>query len=99
MTNKEKIKPYYSWCHDEMCVNNECPMRGDYCPVPDIAGVCMHEERSEMTVRKAWENIAERLKVYSREHGFTNEDIVAEVLVYIVICEAEDGKDDEKSDD
>ena len=99
MTNKVKIKPYCRWCHNEMCVNDECPARGDYCPVPDISGLCRYEERHEMTVRKAWENIAERLKFFSHEYGFTDEDLAAEVLVYSLLCEAEDGKDDEKSDD
>lgn len=97
MTNKEKIKPYCKWCKDEMCVNNECPMRGDYCPVPDISGLCRYEERHEMTARKAWENIAGRLKLYSHEYGFTDEDLAAEVLVYSLLCEAEDRN--EKSDD
>lgn len=64
MTNKVKIKPYCRWCHNEICVNDECPARGDYCPVPDISGLCRYEERHEMTVRKAWENIAERLKFF-----------------------------------
>ena len=45
MTNKVNIKPYCSWCHNEKCVNDECPVRGDYCPVPDIPGICMYEER------------------------------------------------------
>lgn len=97
MTNKVKIKPYCSWCHNEKCVNDECPVRGDYCPVPDISGLCRYEERHEMTVRKAWENIVERLKLYSHEYGFTDEDLVAEVLVYSLLCEAEDRN--EKSDD
>lgn len=50
-----------------------------------------------MTVRKAWENIAERLKLYSHEYGFTDEDLAAEVLMYSLLCEAEDRN--EKSDD
>ena len=32
---------------DEFCVNADCPMRGDYCPVPDIDGVCQYEDRDE----------------------------------------------------
>ena len=32
---------------DEFCVNDSCPMCGDYCPVPDIEGVCLHEDREE----------------------------------------------------
>lgn len=38
-------------------------------------------------------------EIFSHEYGFTDEDLAAEVLVYSMICEAEDGKDDEKSDD
>ena len=33
------------WMQDEICVNADCPMRADYCPVPDIEGVCRFEER------------------------------------------------------
>lgn len=32
---------------DEFCTNVDCPMRGDYCPVPDIDGVCQYEDRGE----------------------------------------------------
>ena len=32
---------------DEVCVNADCPMRDDFCPVPDIPGVCRFEEREE----------------------------------------------------
>ena len=32
---------------DEFCTNDQCPMRGDYCPVPDIDGMCRHEFREE----------------------------------------------------
>ena len=32
---------------DEFCVNADCPMRGDYCPVPDIEFVCKYEGRGE----------------------------------------------------
>lgn len=32
---------------DEFCTNVYCPMRGDYCPVPDIDGVCQYEDREE----------------------------------------------------
>ena len=33
---------------DEVCVNADCPMRADFCPVPDISGVCRFEEREEV---------------------------------------------------
>lgn len=34
------------WCHDEFCTNDKCPMRGDYCPVPDVEFVCIYEDRN-----------------------------------------------------
>ena len=33
------------WCKDEICVNADCPMCTDYCPVPDTEGVCRFEDR------------------------------------------------------
>ena len=33
------------YCQDEICVNADCPMRADFCPVPNIPGVCRFEER------------------------------------------------------
>lgn len=38
---------------DEMCTNDQCPMCADYCPVPDIDGVCVYEERVEMKYQLA----------------------------------------------
>ena len=35
------------YCQDEICVNADCPMCCDFCPVPDIPGVCRFEEREE----------------------------------------------------
>ena len=35
------------WCKDEFCVNADCPMCADYCPVADYPGVCRYEEREE----------------------------------------------------
>ena len=34
------------YCIDEICVNADCPMRADYCPVPNDEGVCRYEERT-----------------------------------------------------
>ena len=34
------------YCQDEICVNADCPMCCDYCPVLDVPGVCRFEERS-----------------------------------------------------
>ena len=35
------------YCKEEFCVNADCPMRADYCPVPDNPGVCMFEDRGK----------------------------------------------------
>ena len=38
------------WLNNEFCVNSYCPMRADYCPVPDYPGVCRFEEREKEAV-------------------------------------------------
>lgn len=35
------------WEMDEVCVNAECPVRADFCPVMNYPGVCRFEERVE----------------------------------------------------
>ena len=35
------------YCENEICVNDQCPMCADYCPVPDTEGVCKFEERED----------------------------------------------------
>lgn len=32
------------WMQDEICVNADCPVCCDYCPVVDYPGVCRFEE-------------------------------------------------------
>ena len=39
--------PECKWCKNEICVNADCPMRADYCPVPDIPDVCKYEEHTQ----------------------------------------------------
>lgn len=31
------------YCKEEFCVNDACPVRGDYCPVVDYPNVCRYE--------------------------------------------------------
>ena len=45
------------WCKDEICVNADCPMCCDYCPVPDTDGVCRFENRSEIGAKTMAEYI------------------------------------------
>ena len=33
------------WERDEVCVNADCPLCADFCPVVNIQGVCRHEDR------------------------------------------------------
>ena len=35
------------YCQGEICVNADCPMCCDFCPVVDVPGVCRFEEREE----------------------------------------------------
>lgn len=35
------------YCQDEICVNADCPMCCEFCPVVDVPGVCRFEEREE----------------------------------------------------
>ena len=39
------------YCVDEICVNADCPMRADFCPVSDIPGVCKYEKRGSEDVK------------------------------------------------
>lgn len=34
------------YCVDEVCVNAECPLLGDFCPLRYIPCVCKWEDRS-----------------------------------------------------
>lgn len=87
--------PSCKWCKDDICVNKDCPMCADYCPVPVIEGVCRHEEREQkMTPMEAWANISRRLKQYVEEHAYVPEDIEAEVLVFSILEDMEkDGRE------
>lgn len=52
-------------CKDEMCVNPKCPARADYCPVPDMHGVCKYEELSDPlfeATETAYRNGAEAMR-------------------------------------
>ena len=35
------------WNKDEICVNADCPMVADYCPVPNDPEVCRFEDRMD----------------------------------------------------
>ena len=35
------------YCVDGFCVNADCPLVADFCPVEDIPDVCEYEKRSE----------------------------------------------------
>ena len=52
------------YCKDEFCVNDACPMRGDFCPVINFPGVCKHEvlEPLERFVEAQNKSYAQALK-------------------------------------
>ena len=35
------------YCQEEICVNADCPMCCDFCPVVDVPGVCRFEDRGD----------------------------------------------------
>lgn len=37
------------WEQDEVCVNADCPLCADFCPVSDVPGVCRFEDRGTET--------------------------------------------------
>lgn len=39
------IENLSQWMQDEVCVNADCPLCADYCPVVDVPGVCRFEDR------------------------------------------------------
>lgn len=36
------------YCINEICVNADCPMRTEFCPVYDVEGVCKYEDRGKV---------------------------------------------------
>ena len=44
--------PDCKYCQDEVCVNADCPMCCDFCPVPDTPGVCRFEDRETQIERR-----------------------------------------------
>lgn len=47
------------YCQDEVCVNDRCPMLGDFCPVPDVPEVCKHDSRNVEC------NFFDKVEIYS----------------------------------
>ena len=45
------------WMQDEICVNAECPMRGDYCPVAQYEGVCRYESGKRGAIISGYQGI------------------------------------------
>ena len=50
------------YCVDEICTNADCPMRADYCPVPNDPEVCRFEDRqNELTIEEIKAEISRRI--------------------------------------
>ena len=43
--------PDCKYCQDEICVNADCPMCAEYCPVVDFPGMCRFEERNKTNAK------------------------------------------------
>ena len=60
------------YCYQEFCVNDACPVRGDYCPVVDYPGVCRYEaieplERFLAAQDESYEIALEEIKAGHKE--------------------------------
>lgn len=60
------------WYQKEMCVNADCPMCCEYCPVADVPGVCRFEEKEgginmnrEEILKQARKRVCGREKEYN----------------------------------
>lgn len=38
-------KKQCKWLYGEVCVNSDCPLRAEFCPLTEFPGVCKYEER------------------------------------------------------
>ena len=36
---------------EDFCTHDQCPARGDFCPVPDTEGICQYEEREDIAYK------------------------------------------------
>lgn len=62
------------WLHNEFCVNSDCPMRAEYCPVPDYPGVCKYEERMDDETLNRIKKAIEMIDEYLQEPNSIAED-------------------------
>lgn len=51
---EKEVSPPCRWMdrETEICVNADCPLCADYCPVADVPFVCKHEDRSELPTQR-----------------------------------------------
>ena len=60
------------YCKDEVCVNADCPLCADYCPVIDVPGVCKYElieplERFVEAQSRTYEDALREIKAGHKE--------------------------------
>ena len=70
------------WLNNEFCVNSYCPMRADYCPVPDYPGVCRFEERMDEDEAKKIKMAIEMIDEYLQEPN----SIAADWVMVLKLC-------------
>lgn len=72
------------WEQDEVCVNADCPLCADFCPVSYAPGVCKFEDRSAgrheggSTMDDLREKALEAQREYARKWRAKNKDKVRE---------------------
>ena len=78
-----------NWCKDEICVNADCPICCDYCPVPDTEGVCKFEDRGKrhFTVHEYIVEVLQQMETAMGRLGGTRAEIWQNDIIYC-LCRA-----------
>ena len=86
-----------NWCKDEICVNADCPICCDYCPVPDTEGVCKFEDRGKrhftvyrrniMTKREYIVEVLQQMETAMERLGGIHAEIWQNDIIYC-LCRA-----------
>ena len=53
------------YLYEEICTNDECPKRAEYCPVPDDADMCRYAELIEEVYKLTLEGCAFAAAIYA----------------------------------
>lgn len=87
------------YCIDEICINEDCPMRADYCPVPNDPEVCRYEDRPENGVTVEQEKFIRQIKAikeyWIEEKGKSKEEVLdGFIFSLLVMIDGDNGIND-----